>query len=301
LSFGFSFALHAAMVGLAVQAERTVAARSPSGASRQLPAVTLRMVPPEPVRPPMQTQTHDRPPQKVEGRASVRAPVPPRRPAEKLTRGEAAPAEGSPLPGRSLPTVERPRWPSDRPALASRTGEASEDGATSSADADTQPPPPTKAAESAPPMPREPTPPEPDSVLQPDPTQPRPDKQPEQEQAATPAAAPAAPPPGPTKPRPPVTDTVYDPDAVDTPISFAKQVRPRRSVMSRRLKETGVVRIRVTVESTGVLAAHRVLPTDASQRLIDAAEEALINSRFHPATRGDQPVRAWRIIEYRFE
>jgi len=146
-------------------------------------------------------------------------------------------------------------------------------------------------------MPREPTPPEPDSVRQPDPTQPRPDKQPEQEQAA----APAAPPPGPTKPRPPVTDTVYDPDAVDTPISFAKQVRPRRSAMSRRMGESGVVQIRVTVNAQGVLIGYDMLPTNASSRLIDAAVEALKDSRFHPATREGEAVSARRVIEYRFD
>ena len=99
------------------------------------------------------------------------------------------------------------------------------------------------------------------------------------------------------------TDTpalVYDEDAVDQRITFEKRVRPRPSMVSRRMGESGIILILVEVDAQGELIHHEVLDDAGFPRLLAAAVKAMKDSTFEPAIRGEQAVRSTRVIEYRF-
>lgn len=93
---------------------------------------------------------------------------------------------------------------------------------------------------------------------------------------------------------------VFDESQVDTPIRFAKQVRPTASAISRRHNETGTVVVLIRVEPDGELAQVDVLDDAGHPRLAEAALRALYRSSFTPATRAGEPVSSTRRIEYRF-
>lgn len=93
---------------------------------------------------------------------------------------------------------------------------------------------------------------------------------------------------------------VYDEDSVDHGISFKDKVRPRLSMISKRLGESGKVRILIEVDASGQLVRHEILDDAGFPRLLAAALKAMKDSSFEPAKLGDQPVRSKRVIEYRF-
>lgn len=93
---------------------------------------------------------------------------------------------------------------------------------------------------------------------------------------------------------------VYDEESVDQPIAFNKMARPKQPAVSKRLGESGTVRILVEVGRNGGLIRHAVLDDAGYPRLLAAALAALKGSTFHPAEHEGKPVRSTRIIEYRF-
>jgi TonB family protein len=93
---------------------------------------------------------------------------------------------------------------------------------------------------------------------------------------------------------------VYDEDSVDQPIAFKDLARPEQSAVSRRLGDTGTVRILVEVDVDGTLIRHEVLDDADEPRLLAAALKALDDSTFRPAEHKGEPVRSTRVIEYRF-
>ncbi|MEM9345141.1 MAG: TonB family protein [Planctomycetota bacterium] len=93
---------------------------------------------------------------------------------------------------------------------------------------------------------------------------------------------------------------VYDEKSVDQPIAFDKMARPKLPGSSKRLGETGTVRILVEVDEQGRLIRQTVIDETKYPRLLSAALTALERSTFVPAEREGKPVRSTRIIEYRF-
>ncbi|MEM9110422.1 MAG: TonB family protein [Planctomycetota bacterium] len=156
---------------------------------------------------------------------------------------------------------------------------------------------------------------------------PKPDQTPQEDRPAQPTADEATPPDGPpAKETPPstngseqdtpqtkdTTDTdeqeeddrpaamVYDEKSVDQPIAFDKMARPKLPAVSKRLGETGTVRILVEVDEQGRLIRQTVIDETKYPRLLAAALAALERSTFLPAEHEGEPVRSTRIIEYRF-
>lgn len=93
---------------------------------------------------------------------------------------------------------------------------------------------------------------------------------------------------------------VYDEDSVDKPIAFDKKTRPKLSIISKRLGESGTVRILIEIDSTGKMVRHEVLDDAGHPRLLSASLSALQDSTFQPAMREDRAVSSTRVIEYRF-
>lgn len=94
--------------------------------------------------------------------------------------------------------------------------------------------------------------------------------------------------------------TVFDEHSVDQPIVFGRMARPKPPAVSKRLGESGTVRILVEVDEEGRLIRKTVLDATKYPRLLKASLAALERSTFLPAQRGGEPVHSTRIIEYRF-
>ena len=144
-----------------------------------------------------------------------------------------------------------------------------------------------------------PTQPEQTAEASQDPTPTKPETEPTE---TTADATPAAPPPTPkeaTEDERPAA-VVYHEDSVDEPIAFDKMARPKTPAVSKRLGESGTVRILIEVDALGNLIRHEVIDDPDHARLLKAALAALQDSTFLPARHEDQPVHSTRIIEYRF-
>jgi protein TonB len=66
--------------------------------------------------------------------------------------------------------------------------------------------------------------------------------------------------------------------------------------MSRRRGERGKVVLRVHVSAEGTASQAEVQASSGHQRLDEAAVQAVLQWRFVPAKRGDQPVAAWVLV-----
>jgi len=112
-----------------------------------------------------------------------------------------------------------------------------------------------------------------------------------------PAAA-AAPPAPPAPPAPAA-------DAPLTPPNFAAAYldnpAPEYPRLSRRLKESGRVLLRVRVGAGGRAEQIELGRSSGYERLDQAAQDAVRRWRFAPARQGDQAVAAWVIVPINFQ
>ncbi|HMN43761.1 MAG TPA: energy transducer TonB [Povalibacter sp.] len=108
------------------------------------------------------------------------------------------------------------------------------------------------------------------------------------------AAPPSAPPAQPSTPTPAITLPRFDADYLSNPA-------PTYPSVSRRLREQGLVILRVRVTPAGAAAVVQVDRTSGFPRLDTAAVDAVQHWRFVPARRGDEAVEAWVLVPVEFE
>ncbi|HSB96855.1 MAG TPA: energy transducer TonB [Spongiibacteraceae bacterium] len=95
-----------------------------------------------------------------------------------------------------------------------------------------------------------------------------------------------APQPAPSQPR-------FDADYLNNP-------KPHYPPLSRRLREEGVVMLRVYVLPTGLPDAVELKRSSGSARLDESALSAVRQWRFVPARSGDVAVAAWVVVPIAF-
>ncbi|NMG36238.1 TonB family protein [Azoarcus sp. TTM-91] len=109
----------------------------------------------------------------------------------------------------------------------------------------------------------------------------------------TPPAPPQAPPAPPAPPAPtppaPVTAARFDADYLNNPA-------PSYPPLSRRMREEGRVMLRVLVSPEGLPAKIELSKSSGSERLDNAARDAVTRWRFVAAKQGDQPIEAWVLV-----
>ena len=113
---------------------------------------------------------------------------------------------------------------------------------------------------------------------------------------APPAAAPADAVPvaaAASKPALPVTPPIFNADYLENPA-------PAYPPLSRRTGEQGRVTLRVLVNASGRADDAQVRASSGSARLDDSARSAVLQWKFVPAKRGDEPVPAWVLIPITF-
>lgn len=120
-----------------------------------------------------------------------------------------------------------------------------------------------------------------------------------QEEAAAPAmAAPAI------ASAAPAAEARHEVELEETPARFdaayLNNPQPVYPAMSRRLKETGEVLLRVRVEASGRPGAVEIFRSSGYERLDQAAREAVLKWVFIPARRGEQAVAAWVRVPVNF-
>jgi protein TonB len=103
---------------------------------------------------------------------------------------------------------------------------------------------------------------------------------------APPSNAVTAPQPAPSQPR-------FDADYLNNPV-------PRYPPLSRRLREEGVVMLRVYVLPSGLPDAVELKRSSGSARLDESALSAVRQWRFVPARSGDVAVAAWVVVPIAF-
>lgn len=91
----------------------------------------------------------------------------------------------------------------------------------------------------------------------------------------------------------PVTLPQFDADYLNNP-------SPQYPSASRRMREEGVVLVRVYVLSNGLPESIELKRSSGSHRLDHSALEAVRKWRFVPARRGDETVAAWVIVPVAF-
>lgn len=184
-------------------------------------------------------------------------------------------------------------------------------------------PPPPPPPEPPPPPPPEPPPPPPPKpkpkpkpavkpVVKPKPS-PAPERAPRVVEPEPAPPAPPAPPPPPAPPAPPAP--VRAPLPPGPPAGAPEVVRAEsRNIaavssagitypaQSLRLREEGVVRVRVLIGANGRAKQAQVAKSSGSSRLDSAAVEGILrNGRFTPTKRNGQPVDDWYILPVNFK
>jgi protein TonB len=91
-----------------------------------------------------------------------------------------------------------------------------------------------------------------------------------------------------------VTEARFDVDYLNNP-------KPAYPPISRRLREEGVVVLKVNVRADGSVAQALVEKHSGSVRLDDAALSAVKRWHFVPARRGQEPVESWVLVPIEFE
>ena len=124
--------------------------------------------------------------------------------------------------------------------------------------------------------------------------------------APEPAANPVPPPSTPA----PVAQGTVEPAAApveETPVAqplfaadYLRNPKPRYPMMSRRMGEEGLVKLRVFVTSAGEPRQVELKESCGFPRLDQAALDVVRNWRFVPAKRGDSPVDSWVVVPIRF-
>lgn len=129
---------------------------------------------------------------------------------------------------------------------------------------------------------------------------PRPSASPMQAPPAPVHEEPVADPTTPTPPAPPapaVAAPVVPPNFVAAYLDNPKPEYPR---ISRRLKESGNVLLRVRVSTEGRPETIELHKSSGFERLDQAAQDAVRRWRFVPAKQGDQALAAWVIVPINF-
>jgi periplasmic protein TonB len=115
---------------------------------------------------------------------------------------------------------------------------------------------------------------------------------------AVPDAAPPEPPAPPAPPAPARAAPVIPPDFVAAYLDNPVPEYPR---VSRQLKESGKVLLRVQVGAAGRSVQVELSQSSGYERLDQAAIAAVRQWRFVPARQGDQAVAAWVIVPINFQ
>ncbi|NMG65779.1 TonB family protein [Azoarcus indigens] len=95
--------------------------------------------------------------------------------------------------------------------------------------------------------------------------------------------------PTPPAPPAPVTAARFDADYLNNPA-------PSYPPLSRRMREEGRVMLRVLVSPEGLPAKIELSKSSGSERLDNAARDAVTRWRFVAAKQGDQPIEAWVLV-----
>lgn len=112
---------------------------------------------------------------------------------------------------------------------------------------------------------------------------------------AAPAPAPAAAPPAPAAPAPAaVVAARFDADYLNNPA-------PAYPPLSRRMREEGKVMLRVLVTTDGLPGSIEVARSSGSERLDDAARNAVRRWRFVPARQGERAIEASVLVPIIFK
>lgn len=90
-----------------------------------------------------------------------------------------------------------------------------------------------------------------------------------------------------------ITEARFDVDYLNNP-------KPAYPPMSRRLREEGVVLLKVNVRADGSVANALVEKRSGSQRLDEAALDAVRRWRFVPARRGNDAIDSWVLVPIEF-
>jgi protein TonB len=91
----------------------------------------------------------------------------------------------------------------------------------------------------------------------------------------------------------PIVAVRFDADYLNNP-------SPKYPALSRRLREQGVVMVRVHVLSDGLPQTVELKSTSGSERLDQAALDAVRQWRFVPAKRGSEAIAAWVVVPISF-
>ena len=83
--------------------------------------------------------------------------------------------------------------------------------------------------------------------------------------------------------------------------NYLHRPNPAYPAISKRLRETGTVILRVSLDENGVVQDISVQTSSDFQRLDQAALEAVRQWRFIPASRGAQPVPASVLVPIEFK
>ena len=84
-------------------------------------------------------------------------------------------------------------------------------------------------------------------------------------------------------------------------VDYLNNPKPAYPAMSRRLREEGVVVLKVHVRSDGTVATAIVDKRSGSTRLDEAALAAVKQWHFVPARRGSEPIDSWVLVPIEFE
>jgi len=113
--------------------------------------------------------------------------------------------------------------------------------------------------------------------------------------AITVAAAPSAPESAPAvTAQEPIAEARFD-------VNYLNNPPPTYPVASRRMREEGLVVLRVKVRADGRVDAVLVHQRSGSMRLDEAALAAVKHWKFIPAKRGSQPIDSWVLVPIQFE
>ena len=118
--------------------------------------------------------------------------------------------------------------------------------------------------------------------------------------APSPTAIMAAPPspPMPTKDTPDTQDAPISPPRFDA--GYLNNPAPAYPNMSRRLREVGVVQLRVRVSASGEPLEIQLAKSSGYARLDDSARAAVQKWKFQPAMRNGNALEAWVIVPVDF-
>lgn len=109
--------------------------------------------------------------------------------------------------------------------------------------------------------------------------------------------------PVPIEPEPVETPEPEPQPAPVVPPSDAQEVNnpaPAYPAISRKLKEEGIVSLRILVKKEGHVEEIEIKKSSGYKRLDDAAARAIKRWKFNPATQAGEPIDYWYEIDFEF-